>query len=342
MMPLLVFVPPLTLLIAAHFGGAALALPALVLFGMVPLLDQVLPVNKDNSTGPTWQRWLPIGFVPVQVAILGYTLYQVAYGGFSSVEQFFLSLSAGFASAAAINVAHELMHRPGKFEQRLSELLMASTSYTHFCIEHVQGHHKNVGTPKDPATSRLGESLYQYLPRTLIGGLRSAWAIEAARSGIGAKNRMLYYGIFQVALLGGLALSVGTLGVAAFLFQSMVAVLMLETINYLEHYGLQREEVAPGKYERVQPKHSWNSSHVVSNGMLLNLARHSDHHAFAARSFRELRHYEDVPQLPMGYSAMLMLATVPPLWFRVMDGRVEAWQSLKATAQMQAAEARVN
>jgi alkane 1-monooxygenase len=187
--------------------------------------------------------------------------------------------------------------------------------------------------------------LYAYLPRTLVGGLRSALAIEAGRSGIGAKNRMLHYGIFQVLLLAALYVGLGSLGVAAFLFQSLVAVLMLETINYLEHYGLQREEVAPGKYERVQPRHSWNSSHVVSNGMLLNLARHSDHHAFAARSFRELRHYEDVPQLPMGYSAMLMLATVPPLWFRVMDGRVGAWQSHKATAaaaQMQAAEARVN
>ncbi|HNC94820.1 MAG TPA: alkane 1-monooxygenase [Myxococcota bacterium] len=324
MMPLLVFVPPLTLLIAATVGGPALALPPLVLFGMVPLLDQILPQNTDNSPGPAWQRWLPIGFVPVQLVVLGVALAQVAFGGWSPLEQFFLALCMGFTSAATINVAHELMHRPGKLEQRLAELLMASTSYTHFCIEHVQGHHKNVGTPKDPATSRLGESLYAYLPRTLVGGLRSAWAIEAARSGIGGKNRMLHYGVFQVALLAGLYLSLGVAGLAAFLFQSAVAILMLETINYLEHYGLERKELAPGRYERVQPQHSWNSSHVVSNGMLLNLARHSDHHAFAARSFRELRHYEDVPQLPSGYSAMLMLATVPPLWFRVMNPRVIA------------------
>lgn len=322
MMPLLVFVPPVTLLIAANVGGPALALPPLVLFGMVPLLDQILPQNKDNTPGATWQRWLPISFVPAHVAALAVALYQVAFGGWSPAEQFFLTLGMGLISAVAINVAHELMHRPGKGEQRLSELLMALTTYTHFCIEHVQGHHKNVGTPKDPATSRLGESLYAYLPRTLVGGLRSAWAIEAARSGIGLKNRMLHYGIFQVALLAGLYLTLGGVGLAAFLFQSAVAVVMLETINYLEHYGLERKEVAPGRYERVQPHHSWNSSHVVSNAMLLNLARHSDHHAFAARSFRELRHYEAVPQLPSGYSAMLMMAFVPPLWFRVMNPQV--------------------
>jgi alkane 1-monooxygenase len=164
--------------------------------------------------------------------------------------------------------------------------------------------------------------LYQYLPRTLWGGLRSAWAIEAARSG--ARNRMWAYGAAWIALVGVVGAVFGGLGVALFFGQSAVAVLLLETINYVEHYGLRRAEIAPGKPERVKPHHSWNSSHRLSNWMLLNLARHSDHHAFAARAFPELRHHDDVPQLPASYSAMVMLATVPPLWFRLMDPRVAA------------------
>jgi alkane 1-monooxygenase len=319
---LLVFVPPAVLTLAAALGGWAELLPLLVLFVAVPALDQVVPLDHDNAPGARWLRALPFAFVPAHLAALAYALTRIASGELAPVEQIGLVIGAGITTATAINVAHELMHRAGRVEQALSAVIMATATYTHFCVEHVQGHHKHVGTPRDPATSRDGESLYAFLPRSLLGGLRSAWAIEAARSGVGTRNRLLRYALAQVGLIAGIAAVWGGVGVAAFLGQSAIAVVMLETINYIEHYGLVRAETAPGRYERVLPRHSWNSSHRVSNAMLLNLARHSDHHAFAARAFPDLRHYDDVPQLPGGYSAMLMLATVPPLWFRVMAPRV--------------------
>ncbi|MSQ01851.1 MAG: alkane 1-monooxygenase [Myxococcales bacterium] len=321
---LAVFVPPVVLALAAAFGGPWLALPPVVLFVAVPVLDQLLPVNRDNRSGARWTRALPWAFLPAHVAALGVALWTIGRGSLPVGEAVCLALGAGTATAAAINVAHEAMHRSGRAEQALGAVLMATATYTHFCVEHVQGHHKRVGTPDDPASARLGESLYAFLPRSLWGGLVSAWRIERARAGVGMQNRMLRYGVGQVVLLAAVLLAFGPLALAGFLLQSAVAVLMLETINYVEHYGLSRAETAPGRFERVRPDHSWNSSHRVSNWILLNLARHSDHHAFAARPFTDLRHYDDVPQLPAGYSAMLILATVPPLWSRVMDRRVLA------------------
>ena len=321
---LLVFVPPATLLLAATFSGPALLLPGFVLFVVVPTLDHLLPVNPENLPSPRWVGGLAQAFVPVHLGALATMLWSVASGRLGPIELALLVVGSGFASAAAINVAHELMHRAGRREQVLSAVLMASVAYAHFCVEHVHGHHKRVGTRDDPATSRLGEPLYAFLPRSLLGGAISAWRIEHARVGLAPSNRMLRYGLGQSLLLVAIGVGLGPVALAAFLGQAAVAVGMLETINYIEHYGLVRTETALGRPERVRPEHSWNSSHRVSNWMLLNLARHSDHHAFAARPFTELRHYEDVPQLPSGYSAMLLLATVPPLWFRVMNPRVAA------------------
>lgn len=318
----LVFIGPAVLLTSTVFRGPALALGPLLFFGFIPLMDSFVSLDKENSAPTRLLSLLPRLFVPVHLAVLGYALHVIVTGEMSPLERAFLVFDAGLASSMAINVAHELMHRSSKHEQRLAELLMASTTYTHFCVEHVQGHHKRVGTPADPATSRLGESLYQFLPRSLWGGLVSAWGIERQRSGTGPQNRLVQYAIFQLLLLATLGAALGPLGLLAFLGQSLVAILMLETINYIEHYGLVRDEISPGRFGRVQPHHSWNSSHRLTNWFLLNLARHSDHHAYAARSYADLRHYDDVPQLPASYTAMMLLATLPPLWFRVMDGRV--------------------
>ncbi len=334
----LAFVPPLTLFAATALGGPALFLPAIVLFGVVPLLDQVLPQNRDNTAVAGWVRSLANLCVLAHIAAVAFALYTVVHGGLSPAPAGVLVLGTGFAGAAAINVAHDLMHRPGRVPQALAAVLLSTVLYAHFCVEHVQGHHKRVGTLADPATSRLGESLFRFLPRSLSGGLRSAWAIEWARVGLATDNRMIRYGLGQAVLVAGIGLGLGPLGLAAFVGQAVVAVLMLETINYIEHYGLIRAEVAPGRFERVRPEHSWNSSHRVSNWMLLNLARHSDHHAFPARPFTELRHHDDVPQLPCGYSAMLLLATIPPLWFRVMDPRVRTASKAIATGEREHGE----
>ncbi len=323
----LAFLSPALVLLAAAVGGPAALLPPIVLFGLLPIIDQWLPLNRQNALGPSTLRFLPIAYVPVHIGVLAYALTAIV-GAESVLVGALLTLSTGIGTALAINVAHELMHRPGRSEQALAAVIMAAASYTHFCVEHVHGHHKNVGTRHDPATARLGEPLHRYLPRTLGGGLRSAWRIEAARPI--ARNRMVRFAAGYALLVTGILVAFGPMGLAAFLGQSVVAVLMLETINYVEHYGLEREEIAPGRPKRVAPHHSWNSAHRVANWMLFNLARHSDHHAFAGRPFRELRHHDDVPQLPASYPAMMLLAMVPTLWFRVMNPRVDAARRMAA------------
>lgn len=328
----------LPVFVSPAVGALALGLPGWgqlagfgVMFGLVPVLDRVVGLDTHNEPEAPrpWMRVLPMLFVPAHLAVLALSLQRVAAVG-PGLDAVRLTLAAGLGGAIAIVVAHELMHRSSALEARLAEVLMASVSYTHFCVEHVSGHHKRVATPEDPATARRGESLYAFLPRTLVGSWRSAWGLEverAARAGRGPwslHNRLVLYLLAQLVVFGAVFAAFGPLGVAAFVGQGVVAVLLLETINYIEHYGLARRETAPGRYERVRPEHSWNASHAVSNGMLLSLARHSDHHAHVQRPYDALRHWDGAPQLPHGYATMVMVALVPPLWFRMMDGRVPA------------------
>jgi alkane 1-monooxygenase len=232
--------------------------------------------------------------------------------------------------AIGITFAHELVHRRQPFERALGEMLLAAVSYTHFAIEHVHGHHRHVTTPHDPATARLGESFYRFLPRTFTGSLASAWRLEVerlARRGQGAyspSNRMLRYGFTQVVLYLSVWVIFGATGAAVFAGQAVVAFSLLEVINYIEHYGLVRKEVAPGEYERVAARHSWDSSYRFSNWLLINLARHADHHCAAAKRYQSLELPADAPQLPAGYATMFLLALVPPLWFKVMNPRAAA------------------
>jgi alkane 1-monooxygenase len=195
-----------------------------------------------------------------------------------------------------------------------------------------------VGTPLDAASSRLGESLYAYLPRTFVGSFRSAWRIEAARArrlGIpwwSLRHRMTRYLATQ-AILYTVLLAVSPLAVVYWAGQGLFAATLLETINYVEHYGLRRRELSPGRFERVQPWHSWNAAHRLTNWVLFNLQRHSDHHFLASRTYPQLRHYDDVPQLPAGYATMILVALVPPLWRRMMDRRVAQWNERSVPAQ---------
>jgi alkane 1-monooxygenase len=265
--------------------------------------------------------------------MLGCGLVITTWESLTLWELLFVTVSVGVASGMfCISAAHELMHGPGRFDKALAEILMTSVSYTHFCIEHVRGHHRYVGTAKDPATARLGESFYDFYPRTVFDGLLSAWNFEAARlgrRGAGAwrpDNRMIRYAAILILLYGAIGFGFGAPGVAFFTVQSLIGFSMIEVINYVEHYGLTRRELTPGHYEQVRPWHSWNSSHRISNWFLFNLGQHSDHHCEARRSFQHLRHLDDAPQLPTGYFGIFLLPLFPSLWRHVMDPRVRAWR----------------
>ncbi|PRP91397.1 Alkane 1-monooxygenase 2 [Enhygromyxa salina] len=339
----LVFTLPLMLVLGVELGGLWTILPVLLTFGMIPALDAALDqdrVNPDEARGHS--RWfdLPVlAWVPVQLATTAYVLWRLVSGDLSGLEIAGSVVSLGIVNGGGgINIAHELTHRKQALHRAFAEILMTSVSYTHFCVEHVLGHHRKVATPDDPATSRLGESFYRYYPRTLLGGLRSAWLLERERCskrGIawwGLRDRRTRYLVVILAVYAGVYLALGGLGLGLFIAQGVVAFSLLEAINYIEHYGLLRRRLDNGKYERVRPEHSWNSAHRVSNYYLFNLARHSDHHYLASREYDRLRHHAEAPQLPTGYAGMVILALAPPLWFRVMDRRVADWNARRAEA----------
>jgi alkane 1-monooxygenase len=316
-------------------GGAWLWFPVLVLYAGVPVIDSLMRgnplhpsseevVDLERNVGFRLVTWL---WVPVHVAFLAWAVpiaarMPIGWGWAG------LLVSVGtIGGGVGITFAHELVHRSERIERALGDVLLALVSYPHFAIEHVYGHHRRVATPADPATARLGEGFYRFLPRTVIGSLAHAWVIESdrlARRGRGpwhASNRMLRYALTLAVVYGAVAWRWGANGLVFFVLQGVIAFVLLEAINYVEHYGLVRREVAPGQYEPVVPRHSWDSSHRLSNWLLINLARHADHHLVASRRYPALASREVAPQLPAGYGSMLLLALVPPLWRRVMDPR---------------------
>ncbi len=309
----------------------------LFVFGFIPLLDFVVGDDSSNLpdealdrlVGSRYHRRLVELYIPLQLS----TFLACAwfYGQSDGLgEKLGIIFSAGIVGGVAINAAHELGHKKGRSSERFALVALAQSAYGHFYVEHNRGHHRHVATPEDPASARFGESLWRFLPRTVVGSFTSSIRLETAR----LKRRGLRFVTPQNFILQGLALTavlwiaaVLLAGVAIWPFlvaQAAVGIFLLEDVNYLEHYGLRRQRLSNGRYEACQPEHSWNSDHTVSNMFLFQLQRHSDHHANPTREYQVLRSFEDAPDLPTGYSGMLLLATVPWLWRRVMDPKVLA------------------
>lgn len=325
-----VYLFPAVFLIGLYFGGPGCLSVVAFTFVFTPVADVFLGRETRPAPRPgrfnLYDFWL-WAWIPIHLAVMVTGILWAAGGGRSTFEVVAASLSLGLVSAGGgINIAHEFMHRNRRWPGLASELLMSLVAYPHFCIEHVHGHHARVATPEDPACADFGVPLYAYLPRTLFGSLVSAWRIEARRKAEGRGDRRPRLALWTIAAFAGAWALGGPVGLAVMGLQSALAILVLETINYVEHYGLRRRELEPGKYERVRPRHSWNSPHRLTSAYLFNLPRHSDHHAYAARPYWQLRHYQDVPQLPAGYPTMILVALLPPLWHAIMDPRVRRWQ----------------
>lgn len=302
---------------------------------LIPLLDRIIGEDKNNPSedaiarlekDPYYTRVVR-AFIPLQylATFMGAHLYTRKSTPFA--DKLGIAISVGTMNGIAITNAHETGHKTDRLNHILSHLVLAPTGYGHFRVEHNYGHHKWVATPQDPASSRMGESFWQFLPRTVFGGIKSAIEIEKKRLARQGKG----FWTFKNELLQGWALSAGLYTTLVAMFgrkvipyiaiQAVYGFSLLEVINYIEHYGLLRQS-EQGKYERTQPEHSWNSNQVLTNIFLYQLQRHSDHHANPTRSFQSLRHFEEAPQLPAGYATMLMAAYIPPLWYKIMDKRV--------------------
>ncbi|HEY9843759.1 MAG TPA: alkane 1-monooxygenase [Candidatus Obscuribacterales bacterium] len=319
------FTVPLVLVWAAQTGGWSwLAVPLLV-FGLVPLLDGLLGPAPAGAPAPRGLNiWLLMAWVPIQLLMLIWGAATAA--SLSGYGLLGLALGAGICTGATgITLAHELMHRRSRLDKSLSLILLLSVSYMHFYIEHLRGHHRRVATPGDPATALLGESFYRFYPRALKGCWTTAWQLEAGRLQRRSlpfwHNQMIWFSLLPVALATALGLAWGWPAALFFAVQSIVAFSLLESVNYVEHYGLARREIRAGVYEPVQMAHSWNADQLLTGSLMFMLQRHSDHHAHPARPWHQLHHAPESPQLPAGYAAMILLALLPPLWHRVMDPR---------------------
>lgn len=307
-------------------------------FLIIPPLELLIGEDRNNPPDSAverlesdrYYRYCTFLYLPLQYASLIGSAWLVARGGLSLLDVLGIALTTGLSSGVGINAAHELGHKKPALERWLAKIALAPTAYGHFFVEHNRGHHVRVATPEDPASSRLGESFWMFLPRTVIGSARSAWNLEKerlGRSGLGRwtlRNDVLNAWLMSLVLFGGLILWLGPVIIPFLLIQAVYGFMLLEVVNYLEHYGLVRQKLADGRYERCQPQHSWNSNHVVTNLLLYHLQRHSDHHTNPTRRYQALRHFEQSPQLPSGYASMVALAYIPPLWRRVMDRRVLA------------------
>ncbi|MFK8051466.1 MAG: alkane 1-monooxygenase [Woeseiaceae bacterium] len=314
-----------------------LATPIIFGYVITPILDFLLGEDQSNPPAaivPQLERdryyrvltfiTVPLHFVSLIIAAW-WAMQGLSFWGFIA-----LAYTAGLASGVGINTGHELGHKKTRLERNLAKIVLAVPAYGHFWIEHNHGHHRDVSTPEDPASARMGESIYRFALREIPGAAKRAWRIESER--LGRKDTSVWHydnAILQslaitVALQLGLTLVFGWLMIPFLIIHNFMAWWQLTSANYIEHYGLLRKKQENGRYERCRPHHSWNSNHIYSNLLLFHLERHSDHHAHPARRYQSLRHFEDLPTLPNGYFGMYLLAYIPALWFRVMDPRVVA------------------
>lgn len=308
----------------------------LVFFVIIPIIDLLAGEdghNPDASAADELQndryyRWCTYLFLPIQFIGLIVACWMWAYGGLSVVDKIGLAVTVGLVAGTGINAAHELGHRVEQHERWLAKVALSQTLYGHFFVEHNRGHHVRVATPEDPASARLGESVWTFVPRSAVLGLASAWKLEAGRlrrkghSVFHPSNALLHTWLLSAVLFVTLMVVFGWAIAPYLLIQAVVGFVLLEMVNYVEHYALLRETNERGRYVRCAPRHSWNSDRLCTNIFLYHLQRHSDHHANPGKRYQTLLSCDEAPQLPAGYATMVLLAAVPPLWRRVMDPRV--------------------
>jgi len=335
--PLLVGLGPALYL--ARPQTVMLWLPVVFVYCVAPLIDLALGADASNPPedavprleADAYYRRVTFALVPLLWGAFVYGAWFCLRTPLPWAGQLAVVLTTGMVGGFCINLGHELGHKKTRLERWLAKIVLAPTFYGHFTIEHNRGHHRDVATPADPASARMGEGLWRFALREMPSAFRRAWQLERERmrnEGLpfwSLRNELLQPALITVALWTSLALWLGPKVLAFLLLASLWANFQLTTANYIEHYGLLRRCGADGRPERTAPQHSWNSNHLFSNWAVFHLQRHSDHHANPMRPYQSLRDFDDIPRLPNGYTGMFGLAAIPPLWFRVMDPKTLAW-----------------
>ncbi|MTE27180.1 alkane 1-monooxygenase [Winogradskyella ouciana] len=306
-------------------------------FVCIPVLELIFPVDTKNLQPEDADSklkhklfdWLLYLNLPVVYGLVLYALVLVSNQPLETYEFVGFVISIGIVLGVnGINVGHELGHRQTTNERFIGKALLLPSFYMHFYIEHNFGHHLHAATPEDPATARYNQSVYSFWLTSSIRQYFKAWNIQKKllknnnRSFFSIKNDMLWFTLFQIGYLMVIALTFGTTALIFAVLAGIVGFILLETVNYIEHYGLLRLKTKSGRYERVKEIHSWNSNHVIGRIVLYELTRHSDHHYKSSKKYQVLDCHEESPQMPFGYPTSMVLAMVPPLWFKIMNKRV--------------------
>ena len=308
----------------------------IVLHVIIPTIDTIIGKDANNPTNEDikllendpYYATLVKTFIPLQYAANVYACYIASRKETSFLDKILIGISMGAVNGIAINTAHELSHKQYRIDHLLSHMALVPTGYNHFRVEHPYGHHKRAATPEDPASSQMGETFYEFWPRTVLGSLKSAIEIETNRLKRKGKqfwskyNELLQGWAMSATFHASMVKLFGKGAIPYLATQAFYGISLFEIINYIEHYGLLRQKKADGNYERTMPEHSWNNNNIVTNLFLYQLQRHSDHHAYPTRPFQALRHFDEAPELPSGYASMLLPALIPSMWFKMMDKRV--------------------
>lgn len=332
---------PTGTLISLYSSGWMSYFTVILVFFIIPVLELFAPRFTTNFTEKEQESrqdilyfdFLLFGNILWVAGILIIFFQQVSENEWSMSDWAGKTLSVGIMLGSnGINVAHELGHKKGVWHQWAARLLLWPCLYSHFTTEHNFGHHVRVGTPEDPATSRLGENIFAFWLRTITGSFISAWKIRLQHLAVRKNITALIYHPFvefiawPLLYLGCVGYFFGNSVVVSAVIVSFISVLLLETINYIEHYGLTRHKNENGRLQTVESFHSWNSDHEVGRVLLYELTRHSDHHYKAYKKYQNLDHHDNSPQLPFGYPTSILMALIPPVWFQLMNPLVQQWQ----------------
>ncbi len=331
------FSTPVVAIIAIYLRGYYTFLTPVYAFIIIPILELIFSENTTNLSPEEAEEkatykifdWLLYLNIPIVFGLLLTTLNNVSTGMYETYELIGLVFSTGIVLGSnGINVAHELGHRQTQYEQLMAKLLLLPSLYMHFFVEHNFGHHLHAATKEDPATARYNQIVYSFWCTSTSRQYINAWKIQenlrkrTKFSFFSFKNNMFWFSIIQISYLASIFYFLGSLALIIAISSAIVSFLLLETINYIEHYGLLRKKLPSGRYERVREIHSWNSNHTIGRIILYELTRHSDHHYKASKKYQLLDCHEQSPQMPYGYPTSMVLTLIPPLWFRVMNKRI--------------------
>ena len=331
------FTIPLSAYIGIGLGGHWSFTTPVYAFLIIPILEIALSQDAKNLPGESWESkrinpiydWMLYANIPIVFSLIWIVGAKVSAGNLQSLEYWGFAFSLGIVLGTnGINVAHELGHRQSTPERFLGKLLLLPSFYMHFYIEHNYGHHLNAATPEDPATARYNQSVYSFWFTSVTRQYTSAWRIQKALlnkhggSFLSIHNDMLWYSFLQIAYLVLLYQLFGGFTALYLWLCGIIGFILLETVNYIEHYGLLRLKMPSGRYERVREVHSWNSNHVIGRIVLYELTRHSDHHYKSSKKYQLLDYHDSAPDMPFGYPTSMVLSLIPPLWFHIMNPRI--------------------